>query len=170
MSDESTKPTARAMGTHAVRALMQRLARARGNDDGESGQLVLMVLRMIALERRTAMIVELYPQDTGLLLTIEEPDTGFWHGELLAIAMPTMRRALEDTPELLHVFAQSEHEGTITLRSKPTSPTDALAARMTPVALPSLGLLLEAGLLSGPSPLRGEISSESITPHHGVPA
>jgi hypothetical protein len=156
MSDESTKPTPRAMGAHAVRALMQRLARARGNDDGEGGQLVLMVLRMIALERRTAMVVELYPQESGLLLTLEEPATGLWHGELLAVSMLTMRRALEDTPELLHVFAQSEHEGTITLRTKPASPTDALAARMTPVALPSLGLLLEAGLLSGPSPMRGD--------------
>ena len=154
MSDELNEPTPRAMGPHALRAVMDRLA--RGKDDDEGGQLVLVVIRMIALERRTAMVVELYPQDTGLLLTLEEPATGLWHGELLAVSMPTMRRALAEMPELLHVFAQSEHEGTITLRSKPTSTADALAGRMTPVALPSLGLLLEAGLLSGPSPIRGE--------------
>jgi hypothetical protein len=154
MSDESTKPTPRAMGPNALRAVMDRLARAR--DDDESAELVLVVIRMIALERRAPVVVELYPQETGLLLTLEEPTTGLWHGELLALSMPTMRRALAEMPELLHVFAQSEHEGTITLRSKVASAGDALAARMTPVALPSLGLLLEAGLLSGPSPTRGE--------------
>jgi hypothetical protein len=158
MSEDSTRPTTHAMGPQAVRALMQRLARARGNDNGEGGHLVLMVLRMIALERRTPMTIELYPQETGLLLTVEEPATGLWHGELLAVSMPTMRRALDDTPELLLVFAQSEHEGTITLRSKPPSAHDALAARMTPVALPSLGLLLEAGLLSSANLMGGEPS------------
>jgi hypothetical protein len=153
MSDESTKPTP--MGPHALRAVMDRLA--RGSDDDECGQLVLVVIQMIALERRTPVVIELYPQDAGLLLTLEEPTTGLWHGELLAVSMPTMRRALAEMPELLQVFAQSEHEGTITLRSKPASAGErARAARMTPVALPSLGLLLEAGLLSGPSPTRGE--------------
>ncbi len=96
------------------------------------------------------------PQPAGLLLTLEEPSTGLRHGELLAVSMPTIRRALDQMPELLHVFASSEYDGTITLRSKPTSLSSAVAARMTPVALPSLGLLLEAGLLSGRSSVRGE--------------
>jgi hypothetical protein len=156
MSDESTKPTPRTMAPHALRALIERLA--RGMDDEPSGQLVLVVIRMIALERRTPMVVELYPHEAGLLLTIEEPATGLWHGELLAVSMPRMRRALEDMPELLDVFAQSEHEGTITLRTKATSAAVELAARMTPIALPSLGLLLEAGLLSAPSVMHGDRS------------
>lgn len=151
MSDETTKPTPRTMAPHALRALMHRLA--RGMDEAPSGQLVLIVLRMIALERRTPIVIELYPQETGLLLTIEEPATGLWHGELLAVSMPMMRRALDEMPELLEVFAQSEHDGTITLRTKATSAEDLLAARMTPVALPSLGLLLEAGLLSARAPM-----------------
>ena len=157
MSDESTKraqPTTRPMAPDALRAVMVRLSRTR--DDDKAAELVLVAIRMIALERRTSMIVELYPQATGLLLTLEEPSTGLWHGELLAVSMPTIRRALDQMPELLHVFASSEYDGTITLRSKPASLSCAGTARMTPIALPSLGLLLEAGLLSGRSSVRGE--------------
>jgi len=154
MSDDLKKPTTRELGLRAMRSVMGRLA--RGNDDAEGALLVLLVVRMFALERRTAMVIELCPQDSGLLLTMEEPATGLWHAELLAVSMPTLRRVLDDMPELLHTFAQSEHQGTVTLVSKAGSPQDALAARMTPVALPSLGLLLEAGLLSGP--MHGELS------------
>lgn len=154
MSDEPKKPTPGELGLRALRAVLDRLA--RGNDDSEGALLVLLVIRAFALERRTAMIIELCPQDTGLLLTVEEPATGLWQARLLAVSMPTVRRVLAEMPELLNAFEPSEHEGALTLHTTASSPPDALTARMTPVALPSLGLLMEAGLLSGPSAMHGE--------------
>jgi hypothetical protein len=155
MNDEM-KPTHREQGPNALRAVLQRLARA--SDDHDGALLVLFVLRTIALERRDEVIIELCPQDVGLLLTMEEPSTGLWHGELLALSMPTLRSLVDEMPELVQAFDRSERQGTLTLRTKATTAASEMRARMTPVALPSIGLLMAAGLLSGPSPTHGEMN------------
>jgi hypothetical protein len=155
--NEGTKPARVELGPGALRAVMERLA--RGNDDNEGALLVLLAIRTFALERSAVMEVELSPQeDVGLLLTIEEPHTGLWHAELLRVTMPTLRRVLSEMPELLHPFDQTERDGTLTLRTKAVSVPSAMAARMTPVALPSLDLLLAAGFLPGPLSQRSGVS------------
>jgi hypothetical protein len=141
------------LGPNALRAVMERLA--RGNDDGDGALLLLLVIRMFALERNAMMVVELCSQEIGMLLTLEEPASGLWHAELLRVTMPTLRRVIAEMPELLFAFDHTEQDGTLTLRTRPQT---ALTARMTPVALPSLDLLLAAGLLSGPNPMRGGVS------------
>lgn len=156
MGDKPRTPSTHELGLRALRAVLERLAGAR--DDGDGALLVLLVIRTFALERRTTTVVELCPQDTGLLLTIEEPATGLWHAGLLAVSMPSLRGVLAEMPELLHVFEQREHQGTLTLCSNASSAPDAVTARRTPVALPSLSLLMEAGLLSGPSAMHGGAS------------
>jgi hypothetical protein len=57
-----------------------------------------------------------------------------------------VKAVLREMPELLQPFERAETEDAITLRV-PTTSFD-VTGRMTPVALPSIGLLVEAGLLA----------------------
>jgi hypothetical protein len=146
------------LGARALHALMDRLARSK--DDEESALLILLVLRTFALERGDGLLVELCPQATGMLLTLEEPASGLWHAELIPLSMATLRRVLADMPELLLPFDhRTDHEGTLRMHAKALPPQSGrgYAPRMTPVALPSLDLLVDAGLLSSSFARRGDV-------------
>lgn len=131
-------------GVETVRAVLERLS--KGSDDATGAMSLLLVLRTFALERGEGVTIELSGLDIGMLVTIEDPARDLWVAEMLPLSLRTVRSLVEDMPELLLAFERTETESALTLRVPALG--FEVAARMTPVALPSIGLLLEAGLLS----------------------
>jgi hypothetical protein len=107
---------------------------------------LLLVLRTFALEHGGGLVVELSSVDIGMLVTMEDRAQDFWVAEMLPLTMGTVRKLLSEMPELLMAFEKVETAETLSLRV-PAVGFD-LTSRMTPIALPSIGLLLEAGLLT----------------------
>lgn len=132
-------------GVDTVRAVLERLSKAA--DDASSAMSLLLVLRTFALEHGGAgLVVEMSSVDIGILVTLEDREQDFWVAEMLPLSLRTVKSLLEDMPELLLAFEKSETPESLSLRV-PSLGFD-LTSRMTPVALPSIGLLLEAGLLT----------------------
>lgn len=145
-------------GKDSVRAVLERLSTA--TDDTATAMSLLLVLRTFALEHGEGLVVELSSVDIGMLVTIEDPTQDLWVAEMLPLTMRTVRGLLAEMPEILLAFEKTETNESLTLRM-PSLGLD-LTSRMTPVALPSIGLLLEAGLLTRrvrePSPPQDETS------------
>ncbi len=145
-----TKPTPSSamsgglFGIDTVRTVLERLSNAP--DDPNSAMSLLLVLRTFALERGPGLVIELSGLDFGMMVTIEDRANDLFVAEMLPISMRSIRALLAEMPEILHAFERAETLESLTLRV-PSLGFD-LAARMTPVALPSINLLLEAGLLA----------------------
>lgn len=131
-------------GVDTVRAVLERLS--KGPDHASSAMSLLLVLRTFALEQGDGLVVELSSVDIGMLVTVENKSQDFWVAEMLPLTMGTVRKLLAEMPELLMAFEKVETSETLSLRV-PAVGFD-MTSRMTPIALPSIGLLLEAGLLS----------------------
>jgi hypothetical protein len=124
-----------------LRRVLGRLARGPG--DAAGALALLLLLRVLASERREAVVIELSSYEDAMLLTIEHEQGSFWLAEMFPFGRATVEAALVEVPELLEHRVRASDAETFTLR---IDSRDGDAHRMTPVALPSLQLLVEAGL------------------------
>lgn len=132
------------LGVEMVRTVLERLSKA--GDDPASAMSLLLVVRTFALERGEGLVIELSGLDIGMLVTLDDTANGLWIAEMLPLSLGTVKGVLATIPELLLPFERAETEDAISLRIPSTS--FGIPGRMTPVALPSIGLLVEAGLLA----------------------
>ena len=134
-----------AMTPAALRIALARLA--RGADDHAHALSLLLLLRAAADGHRSS--VELTSHDDGALATIERaPDEPFI-AELLPVTMPTIEAVLCELPDLAASFARWCDGSGVVLRALGAAvrvPPARPSQRLTPPELPSLALLVEAGL------------------------
>jgi len=127
--------------------LRMALARfARGRDDRAQATSLLLLLRAAADQHGRA--VELSSHDEGTLATIEGADDGLFLAELVPISMETISRAFLESPELAASFVRRRERGGVVLRALDGGAYRASeeSLRSTSPSLPSLELLVEAGL------------------------
>lgn len=132
-------------GLETLKGVLARIA--RGTDDPTSAMSLLLVLRTFATESKSDVLIELKALEAGMLATFEDATHDVWLLEMLPVSLRTVRAVIDEMPELVYGLQRSEREDALTLRTT-RSRYDTLSSRMTPLALPSLNLLLEAGLLT----------------------
>lgn len=128
-------------------ALRMALARlGRGRDDQVHATSLLLLLRAAADGQDHA--VELSSHDEGTLATIERAPDELFIAELLPISMRTVAAVFLTNPELAASFARRKDGGGVVLRAPGGAVPRASEAslRSTSPAMPSLELLVEAGL------------------------
>jgi hypothetical protein len=133
------------MTAATLRSSLQRLA--RGADDRGNALSLLLVMRAVVADRGPEAVVELTSQEQGTLVTLEDDRVDLWVAELLPITMRTIEAVLSEVEELSAAFVRAIEGDVATLRVRATPPTASLSLRHTPIELPSLELLIEAGLL-----------------------
>lgn len=128
----------------SVRASLQHLSKS---DDRAAAVGVLLLARLVATEWGEGVVLELASTDEGTLATMECVPAGWWIAELLRVRHETITQAMGDLLDLLSPFAVSRQGTSLVLRARGASPTLRMRPRsMTPLELPSLQLLIEAGL------------------------
>jgi hypothetical protein len=130
----------------ALRIALARLA--RGQDDPAHALSLLLLLRAASEDGND---VELSPHDGQTLATIEDPTAGRWIADLLPVSIATVQEVLSEMPELALTFAAWRSPDGIVIRaltSGPLVPPPRASERATPAELPSLDLLVEAGLFA----------------------
>ena len=141
-------------GLSPAAALRAALARLSSAPDGRESALSLLLLARTVVggagsDARGA-VVELSSHEGGLLVTIEDAG-GLWVAGLLALSMATAERLLAELPELAPGVERIEVEGGFLLRLSRSGTPSSRPPWPTPAELPSLDLLVEAGLVTAPS-------------------
>lgn len=124
-----------------ARATLAQLARG---DDRQAAIGVLLLARLAASEWGEGVVLELAPTDEGTLATLEFQPAGWWAGVELRVRRPMFLQVMGDLFELLSLFVVSREGHSLRLVSRPLPPMRPPA--LTPLELPSLQLLIEAGL------------------------
>lgn len=125
----------------AARATLAQLARG---DDRQAAIGVLLLARLAASEWGEGVVLELAPTEEGTLATLEYQPAGWWAGVELRVRRPMFLQVMGDLFELLSSFVVSRDGHSLRLSSRPLPPMRPPA--LTPLELPSLQLLIEAGL------------------------
>lgn len=150
LREEATAAIEGVISPASVRDALARLATSA--DAVASGFSLLFLLRAVAIERGEGAILELCPHARGTLVTLLDEQSDIWFSEVVPITFANVEAALAEMSIHFAAFERSTLGQTLALRPRtPVPSVGPHAMATTQVELPSLALLIEAGLPSAQS-------------------
>jgi hypothetical protein len=130
-----------------IRACLRRLSSTV--DERSTALSLLLLLRCVAIDLGEGTLIELSAEDLGVLVTIEDAHRALWFAEVIPTTIEDVREALQKMPVAFERFELREDGPTTTLHLRATPPMPSITTTSTEREMPSLDLLLQAGLLPG---------------------